>query len=200
MEIMVLKGGNMMLPMLLLSINNEDDRLFIADLYEQFYPIMKKKALSIIHDTSIVEDLINDAFIKFIDKIEILKTLDSCKRASYIVITIRNISINYIKKRNNEKNKMHLSGYDNFIETLPDIACTLEEDYTTKETYQALGEAIRQLSERDRNLLFYKYYLELTDKEIAKLMNIPVNNIREYLVRARRRALKSIAGRVQYEK
>lgn len=42
---------------------------------------------------------------------------------------------------------------------------------------------------RDRDLLYNKYIFELSNKEISDLMDIPINNIRQYLVRARKRAL-----------
>jgi len=51
------------------------------------------------------------------------------------------------------------------------------------------------IQERDRNLLYYKYNLELSDKKIAEIMDIPADNIREYLVRARRRVLKILDGK-----
>ena len=59
-----------------------------------------------------------------------------------------------------------------------------------KENVKSLGELMSRLSERDRNLLYNKYIFELSDKEISELMGIPVNNIRQYLVRARKRAIK----------
>jgi len=80
------------------------------------------------------------------------------------------------------------------MDSIPDTI-TIDEVYATKEDYRALGEAIEQLSERDRNLLYNKYNLELSDKEIAEIMGIPINNIRVYLIRARQRALKILTRR-----
>lgn len=153
---------------------------------------MKKRALQFVHDSMIVDDLINESFIRLIDKIDILKDLDKYKTVAYIIATLKNTSINYINKHNKEKEVMYFSDNDSLPESSPEIAYTIEEEYENKETYESLWETISDLSERDKYLLFYKYNLELSDKEIAKLMNIPVNNIRQYLVRAKRRALKII--------
>jgi RNA polymerase sigma-70 factor (ECF subfamily) len=182
-----------MLALIISTIENSDDRNFVFELYIQYYPIMKKKAYEISWDYSIVDDLINDAFIKLIDKISLLRVLECCKRTSYIVYTIKNISIDYIRKRAAKSEKMFLGMSDDLIDSIPDAKLTVEEICSAKEDYEELGKAIEQLSERDRDLLYYKYNLELRDKEIANIMDLPVNNIREYLTRPRRRALKVLA-------
>lgn len=176
--------------LLLLAIEDDNDREFLTQLYEQLYPVMKKKAYSITYDYSVVDDIINDAFIRLFDKISILRALDCCKRASYIVNTVRNVSLNYIKRRGSDNSKRFLGKDDDVLMEIPDTAATAEEIYIKSEEYKELGEAILGLKERDRDLLYNKYILDLSDKEISKLMDIPVNNIREYLVRARRRAYK----------
>ena len=181
-------------PLIISTIMNDDDRYFIAQLYEQYYPIMKKKAYEILLDYSIVDDLINDTFIKLIENISTLRSLECCKRASYIVHTIRNISINYNRQHATRSKKMFLGMSDDLIESIPD-KLTIEEICTTREDNIELGEAIEQLSERDRNLLYYKYNLERSDKEIAEIMDISLKNIREYLTRARQRALKILTRR-----
>lgn len=192
------EGEILVYPLFILTIENDDDRKCIADLYIQYYPIMKKKAYDISRNYNVVDDLINDAFIKLINKISILKSLGCCKRTSYIVSAIRNISIDYIKHRTVESGLVIMGMEDDFMDSIPDTVHTPEAVFTIKETYEELGAAIETLSERDRNLLHYKYNLEFSEKEIAKIMNMPVNNIREYLVRARHRALKSLTkGRLK---
>ena len=43
-----------------------------------------------------------------------------------------------------------------------------------------------QLPDKYRDLLNYKYLLELTDAEIAELIGIKKDSVRQYLTRARR--------------
>lgn len=181
-----------MLPLVasVIEETDEDDRAFIAVLYRQYYPLMKKKAFEISHDYSVVDDLINDAFVRLIEKTSILKSLECCQRTSYIVYTIRNISINYIRQRANKSEKMYLGMSEDLFASIPDAECRIEEICAMEEDYKELSRAIGQLSERDRSLLYYKYNLELSDKEISAMMDISLNNIREYLKRARRRTLR----------
>jgi RNA polymerase sigma-70 factor (ECF subfamily) len=59
--------------------------------------------------------------------------------------------------------------------------CATQEDFKT---------ALSQLSARDRELLFYKYVLDLSPKGIADIVGINHNHIWKYLTRARHRAYK----------
>lgn len=183
-----------MWPLFILTIENDDDRDFIAELYRQYYPIMKKKAYEITGDYNIVDDLIDDAFVKLIDKISILRNMECCKRASYIVHTIRNISINYCIRCSGMEAKEFLGMSDDLMGSIPEDKPTVEKIFA-KEDCKELLAAIQELKERDRDLLYYKYNLELSDKKIAETMDIPANNIREYLVRARRRVLNILGGK-----
>lgn len=183
-----------MYPVIVSAIKSDDDQSFIMQLYEQYYPIMKKKAYEIVSDYSVVDDLINDTFIKLIENISTLRSLEYCKRTSYIVHTIRNISINYNKQHARMSEKTFLGISDDMVDSIPD-KLTVEEICCTRENYAELAEAIEQLSETDRTLLYCKYNLELSDKEIAEITDIALQNIRAYLTRARRRALKILTRR-----
>ena len=89
------------------------------------------------------------------------------------------------------REKEFLGMSDNLMGSIPEDKPTAEKIFA-KEDHKELLAAIQ---ERDRNLLYYKYNLELSDKKIAEIMDIPADNIREYLVRARRRVLKILDGK-----
>jgi len=183
-----------MFPVVISAIENDDDRFFIAQFYEQYYPIMKKKAYELTHDYSIIDDLIHDAILKLMKKIPTLRSLGYYKRTTYIVYTIRSVAINHNRQEAVKSKKSYLGMSDDLMESIPD-PITIDEVCATNEDYRELGEAIEQLSERDRSLLYNKYNLELSDTEIAEIMDIPINNVRVYLMRARLRALKILTRR-----
>lgn len=179
---------------LFLAIENESDREFISGLYIQYYPIMKKKAYEITCDINVIDDIIHDAFIKLLDKIPILRSLNCYKQTSYIVTTIKNTAIDHVRKRNINADKQFLGEENDMTETIEDTAMTAEEAYIVREDSENLGELMCKLSKRDRDLLYNKYIFELSNKEISELMDIPINNIRQYLVRARKRALRLLSS------
>ena len=59
-----------------------------------------------------------------------------------------------------------------------------------KEELETLSNAILRLLEKDKDLLYYKYILEMNDVEIAKILSIAPDSVRQYLTRARRKARK----------
>ncbi|MDR0292760.1 MAG: sigma-70 region 4 domain-containing protein [Oscillospiraceae bacterium] len=46
-----------------------------------------------------------------------------------------------------------------------------------------------KLPERERAVLVYKYVMDMTDNEIAALLDIQPQSVRQYLTRARRNAI-----------
>jgi len=61
-----------------------------------------------------------------------------------------------------------------------------------QEELEALSKAIMKLPQSQKDLLYFKYILEMSDKEIAEILRIAPNSVRQYLTRARREAKKLI--------
>ncbi len=77
------------MPLFFLAIlENENDKEYITSLYRQYYPLMKKRAFGFTKDYDVVDDLIQDAFLKLIPKISLLRPLNCYKINSYLVYTI----------------------------------------------------------------------------------------------------------------
>ncbi|MFP4977515.1 RNA polymerase sigma factor [Paenibacillus sp. CN-4] len=165
----------------------------IAKLYEGYYPLMKKKAFSIIQDNEVVDDLIQDAFMKLIPRASLLKSLDCYRTTSYIVNTIKHVCFDYIRKSSRHSKNMYIGANDDLADHIPDRLAATEEDYIKGEKYDTLKKAMFQLTERDRNLLYFKYKMEMGDQQIGQLLNIRASNIRQYVARARRRILQILS-------
>ena len=54
-------------------------------------------------------------------------------------------------------------------------------------TRQAVLAALRQLPERDRTFIYYKYYLNITNREIARQLNMNENTVSAIMARARQK-------------
>lgn len=53
-----------------------------------------------------------------------------------------------------------------------------------------LNDIISNLPQKQKDLLFFKYILEMSDEDIAEVFEIAPNSVRQYLTRARRNAKK----------
>ncbi|MDD4621440.1 MAG: sigma-70 region 4 domain-containing protein [Methanosarcina sp.] len=55
-----------------------------------------------------------------------------------------------------------------------------------------MGKAVLRLPPKQKYLLYFKYLLEMNDKDIAEILNISPDSVRQYLTRARRETKKLI--------
>ena len=68
----------------------------------------------------------------------------------------------------------------------------IENELLKKYDIDKMVEALRLLPERMQELLEFKYFLEMPDNEIAELMGIKKNSVRQALTRARRALYKKM--------
>jgi len=174
------------------SMENENDRKFISMLYRQYYPVMKKHAYIMTKDADIAEDSVQETMIRLIPKVSLLRSLNDHKRTSYIVYTLKHVCVDYIRKKTQ---RGLTAAADERLNQIPDFRPAMEEVFVKYEEIRSLEQALFHLSERDRNLLYYKYTLELKDQEIAELLQIPAQHVRQYVARAKRRALNILSRR-----
>ena len=71
-----------MIPTFILAIENDDDRAFIEHIYKKYYNLMYSKAYDILQNRDCVDDVINNACIKLIPKIQKLRTFNCCVLAA----------------------------------------------------------------------------------------------------------------------
>lgn len=113
--------------------------------------------------------------------------------ATYIVLTVRNTAINYLRKRN--RSSVWSDAYDDLLAEEIQCQLSMDELLILAENRQKLVAAWDDVPESDRLLLEGKYFLELSDKELAQQVGCKPSSIRMKLTRARRNALKVIADR-----
>jgi RNA polymerase sigma-70 factor, ECF subfamily len=174
------------------ALTDPDDRDFMMDLYNGHYGLVRSSIHKVIWDTDHLEDLINDTFLKLIGKISILRTLDCCRLAAYVVYTSRSTSIDFIRSRDLQTKHMYFGLDEDLAGTVLDPAEALEDKVVYSEERDDLWRAILRLPEKQKDLLYFKYVLEMPDAEIAGILGIATASVRQYLTRARRGTKKLI--------
>jgi RNA polymerase sigma-70 factor (ECF subfamily) len=174
--------------MLIAAMEGDYDKAFMLNLYHDYYGLVRKTVYNITHDADHVEDLINDTFIKLIEKVSLIRTLDSCKRTAYIVYTSKSVAINFIKHRDVRKKYAYYGKDRDLAERVSNLEDTMEDRIVRQEEIEELGNAILRLPEKQKDLLYFKYILEMKDRDIAEIFEISPDSVRQYLTRARRKA------------
>lgn len=181
-----------MIPIVISSIANDSEREFMTRLYIDYYALMRKHAIGVLKASQDADDVINDACIKLIKKIKLLQTFESCTLAAYIVYTIRTVAIDFIKRRDVRSKHTYLGADDDALVEITNTTDGIDmaQQIADSDAMDNAVSMLKQLPEKERKLLQYKYVLDMTDKEIASLMGIKPQSVRQYLTRARREALE----------
>jgi RNA polymerase sigma-70 factor, ECF subfamily len=177
-----------MISVILAAIEDDDDKTYMLNLYQDYYALVRRTIYKVMHCENDIDDLVEDTFVKLIEKIPLLRTFDCCKTAAYVVYTTRSVAINFIKHRDVQQKHTFYGEDADMSDELMIPEDTLEESYFHREELEALSDAVLRLPDREKDILYFKYILEKTDSEIAEDLSISPGSVREYLTRARRAA------------
>ncbi len=142
------------------------------EIYYEYNALALKVANSILDDMYDAEDAVMDAFFGIAKNIKALDALDQCKLKVYVCVTVRNSCINIIRKKRNSNADL------DFFEDAPSDEPSVEEALISKEYNQELVIAVSKLPVIYRDVLIYKYCINLSAKSISELLGIPFETVR----------------------
>lgn len=131
--------------------------------------------------------------LKLVDKIDTLRKLNDATRTSYTAKTIERISLNYLKKKKRHQKRIvcSVSAEVDILDSVEDTAfIPMDERLVNAEMSETVRRALNELPERDRNLLIYKYVLELSTDEICAILDIKKEQFGMAVKRAKEKARK----------
>lgn len=187
-----------MIPIALYSIEDDYERDFMINLYNKYYQISRNKAFTILRNCDDAEECVQDAFVKLIEKLPRIINLEPEKLSVYVTVTVKNVAIDYYRKKRNENDKEFLFGDEEILEKMPDDKPLPDDLYLRKEELEELSNVLKKLPEKSRMILEAKYILGQNDKEIGETLGISEKSVRMYLTRARRKAYEIMKGGVAH--
>ncbi len=167
------------LPFLLLLIENDTDRAFIEHLYAEYGTLMYYQARKICRSDADAQDTVSDALVSIIKKISLLRDMPCNKQKAYIVITVKHLAIDRYRRLQKEDVSWAAEGPDGVSDTLPD-AHLMEQAGIDN-----IKAAIFSLPEREKDSLMMRYFLNLSEDEIARQWQVRPVTVRVTLSRAR---------------
>lgn len=180
--------GIAMLAMIIAAIEDDYEREFIIKIHDDYYVEMKKRAYRLLRNNDEAEELVQDAFVKLIERVDVVMKVDKNKLPGYVMSTVKNLALNKIRV-NQRKGDYEFSRDDaELAKWLKDNQDLPEDLYQKEEELYLIHKKLSELPERDNLLLEAKYILQLKDEEIAKQFNISQQSVRTYIMRARRKA------------
>lgn len=164
-----------MLQIYLSAVDSTEDKSLIEFLYTEYKQIMYKTAVSILHNKEDAEDAVHEAFLRVIKNISKFRKYSCNENVSYLVIIVRGIALNMLSAKNK---KVELP---EDLSSSDDIEQTVENDIT----YEQVVKNIQSLSPTLKNIATLMWVNQLSEKEIAQLLDIYINTVRSSVSRAR---------------
>ena len=179
-----------MIPLIILVIEDDNDRDFMARVYLDYRWLIYSKVNNIVHDGSIAEDLVHDVIVKLIDKLQTISELEKRRMVAYIVETAKSTAIDYVRK---------YARIENVADGLYELQD--EEDVEgaalKRMDLEELKQVWPELKNETRELLSRKYFLQQTDEEIADAFQVKPGSVRMMLTRARREVYTLIKDKIE---
>lgn len=178
-----------MLP-IILAMEAEDQRSRMVEIYDHYGPFVYQCIGDYFQDFQRKEDLFQEVFKRLIERAEVVEILPHRQLRSYIWYTVRSVCCNLLQKEKGHRTES--------LETLweeegfevagdaPAVYETIEKEELSDQVSAAMG----KLTARERDVLSYKYFMEMSDQEIAAAMGIAQSSVRVYLMRARNHLVK----------
>lgn len=166
-----------MINIYLSVLETAEDKAEFEDLYTKYRQKMYAAAYKILHNVEDAEDAVHNAFIAIADNFEKVKLIPCHKIEAYVVIIVRNTSINIYN--HNKKSAERLSELD-------DNQVAVEMDFFENIDMEELIRIISALPLMYKDILFLHYRDEYTYEEIADMLKISNGAVRKRIERAKK--------------
>lgn len=168
-------------------IETEGERNTFTKLYHHYENAMYNIAYSILHDSYLAEDAVNEAFIKLIKYLPEIDEVECHKTKALIVIIVKSTAIDiYRKRRKQYEYEVEELGERNDGEEIPLDHIIAAEDF------QELMLSIKGLKKEYQEIILLKYVYEFSNSEISNLMSISESVVRQHICRAKKAVKKLI--------
>lgn len=155
----------------------EGDRDAFEQLYKYLYPKLIRYGLSLGVEHAVVQDAIQELFIWIWQHPQ--KISQAPNPEAYIYLSIRNNLTTKQKQvqRREDLLKLQVADPEILVTDLPDL------DGASSENIQ-IARLLDELPDRQREVLFLRYYEEKSIREISKIMGVSPQIVRNYAFRA----------------
>ena len=156
----------------------DEEEKFIA-LYRVHFVYMRSIAFDILSDDMLAEDAVQNAFIKVMPRLDAIGDVESKTTRVYLGTVARNSAINIYNKRKGQWLR------DGAVSEETQGYSEDETALTDKLTVDMILEKLSRLSDDYVDILVYRYYYDMTSKEIAAVLGIKDSLVRKRLQRGK---------------
>ena len=153
--------------------------------YDQVYPILIRIVYRVTNDMEIAEELCQEAFIKFFERMENFPDNDQAKY--WLIRVSKNLALNYQKRKGRERR-----AYERVFREPQKQEDSGETAILKKESHDLVKAALETLPGKMKEVLVLKEYGDLNYREIATVLGISEGNVKVRVFRARERLAEAL--------
>ena len=171
---------------ILATLKNQPERQqLLTQFYHVYCCLMLYLARSILHSPEDAEDAVQDAFVQASRYMDVLEKLEEAKdQRNYLLKITQNAALKRLKKQRQEDCVAQVPEPENSSDTqFLDQLCLQWE-------YRTLLDDIRQLDPLYRDVLYYRFGLELSAEEIAGLLGRKLPTVKKQIARGKQKLLE----------
>ena len=131
--------------------------------------------LFIVHDRSMAEDLFQETFVKIISKLHEGKYSSSGKFVSWMLRIAHNAVMDWYRRQKNEKTMEVYNENDLYGDSTSVLDANIENHFVKEQVLRDVQRMMNLLPITQREVVFMRFYQNLSFKEIAELTNVSIN-------------------------
>lgn len=161
---------------MIFSFRKTEEQKKLERLYKEYRQLLYAVAFGILKNSRDAEDAVHQTFVKIFDHLEKINENECHKTKAFLVTIMRHQSYDILRAR---KKEAHVS-YEDWEETVGESSEEIPEE-------SDLAEALHRLPVNYSTVLLLKYSHGYDDHEIAKLLDISEENVRQRISRAKKK-------------
>ncbi len=158
-------------------LETEEDKVIFHRLYKENRQKLYFIAWRILHNETYAEDAVHAGFLKLANTFGRYRQQPYVNLVKICSITVRNAAIDITRENEKKYNFWDENGKDgdNIADATPDIL----DELIAKQERSVVAEALMELEEEERELIYLQYTAGMKPKEIGKMLNMTSAAIRK---------------------
>jgi len=157
------------------------DKEALQLLLRQNWAWLKGLVYSILQNADDIDDVLQDICVRVISKIDTLR--EPRRFRPWLAILARRQALRFRQQKAQKQMAIHME-LEDFAGS--DDSTQLIDNNEQKEQYQLILSAVNSLPEKYRQVFVLEHINDLTYRQIAEILDVPVTTVQIRLVRARR--------------
>ncbi|ASZ10170.1 hypothetical protein CK934_03825 [Chitinophaga sp. MD30] len=164
-----------------------------AEIHQYMYGSLYQYALRMLQEPALAEDAVQELFIRLWLKRQRIRPIQNVK--AYLLRALRNQVLNQLRQLKSNWLQVQFN-------RTPDIVFSQEDILVEQETDQAMRQkiqlALNQLPQRQREIIYLRYFEDLSYEQIAQIMHLnyqsALNLVQRAITSLRKMGLSSFFG------